>query len=305
MMRRMLRFLRMLICFFLMACGGGEDTAPVIPVNNSPDPNPTEEEQEEQFSVTIDESDLSILPKDNGGKHIAVELNDSESPFGYYIYEPEGYSKDGPEYPLLIFLHGWNPNLGNEPLENVLNGGPPGLIESNRWNPKFPFLVVSPQLKTRYWSPATIHSFIAYLQEKYQVNSNRIYLTGLSLGGGGCWYYVGEIEDNYVAAMVPISASGAPHLVENLRKVPIWAFHGGLDNTVNAYENYGSVPLVEAINLTEPRVRARLTVYANVGHNAWFMTYDGTGVNYSSQTYDVFDMDIYDWLLAYKKSDQN
>lgn len=300
----MARFFGLLMCIILMSCGGEEEQVQIIPVNQSPVPDPTEEEPEQPFSVTIDESDLAILPEDSGGEHIAVALKDTESPFGYYIYKPEGYSAEGPEYPLLIFLHGWSPNLGNEPLENVLNGGPPRLIESNRWNPKFPFLVVSPQLKTRYWPPARMHSFIGYLKEKYQVNSNRIYLTGLSLGGGGCWYYAGEVEDNYVAAMVPISASGAPHLVENLRRIPIWAFHGGLDNTVNAYENFGSVPLVEAINLTEPKVRARLTVYANVGHNAWFMTYDGTGTNYSSQTYDAFDMDIYDWLLAYKKSDQ-
>ncbi len=301
----MVRFLGIVICCILMACGGGEESLPFIPVNQIPDPMPIEEEQEAHFSVIIDESDLAILPEDTGGEHLAVELKDTEAPFGYYIYKPEGYAKDGPEYPLLIFLHGWSPNLGNEPLENVLSGGPPRLIESNSWNPKFPFLVVSPQLKTNYWPPFTLHTFISYLKEKYQVNADRIYLTGLSLGGGGCWYYVGEVDDHYVAAIVPISASGAPHLIENLSKVPIWAFHGGLDGTVNAYDNYGSVPLVEAINMAEPKVRARLTVYPNVGHNAWSMTYDGSGQNYAGQTYDKFELDIYEWLLGYKKSDQN
>jgi len=262
-------------------------------------------DEEAPFSVTIDDSDLSVLPEDTGGVHIAVEKNDTHGPFGYYVYKPEGYIDEGPEYPLLIFLHGWSPDLGIEPLKSVLVNGPPKLIEANRWNPKFPFLVVTPQLKASYWPTWKIHSFIEYLMEKYQVNRERIYLTGLSLGGGGCWYYAGEYEDNYLAAMVPISASGAPHLVENLSKIPIWAFHGGMDNTVKAYENYGSVPLVKEINLKNPQVRTRLTVYANVGHNAWFMTYDGTGKNYWSQTYDTFDMDIYDWMLAYKKSDQN
>lgn len=268
-------------------------------------PVPVEEEEEEPFSIIIDDSDLSILPEDTGGVHNPVEKADTGAPFGYYVYKPGGYTNDGPEYPLLIFLHGWNPNLGNEPLKNVLVDGPPKLIETNRWNPKFPFIVVSPQLKSRYWPTSSIHALIENLMDEYQVNRDRIYLTGLSLGGGGCWYYAGEYEDNYLAAMVPISASGAPHLVENLVKIPIWAFHGGLDTTVKAYEGYGSVPLIEAINLKKPKIRARLTVYANVGHNAWFMTYDGTGRNYSSQTYDTFDMDIYDWMLAYKKSDQD
>ncbi len=276
-----------------------QNNLPDIPVSDDP------EEEEVPFSVTIDESDLSILPADSGGSHIPVELGSTNSPFGYYIYKPAGYSEGGPEYPLLIFLHGWHPNLGNEPLENVLAAGPPKLIETNRWKPKFPFIVVSPQLTTSYWPPFNTHRLIEHLIEKYNVNTDRIYLTGLSLGGGGCWYYAGEYTDNYAAAIVPISASGAPHLVENLSKIPIWAFHGGLDTTVKAYENFGSVPLVAAINETNPTIKARVTVYPNVGHNAWQRTYDGTGRNYFNQLYDQYDMDIYEWMLAYKKSDQN
>jgi len=294
-------------CLLFLACGGEEGLEiNALPINEEIENNEEQEIiEEEPFSVTIDDSDLSMLPEDTGGIHTPVEKSDTDGPFGYYVYKPTGYTDEGPKYPLLIFLHGWSPDLGNEPLKSVLGNGPPYLIEKNRWSPKFPFLVVTPQLKTNFWPSSKIHSLIEYLMEKYQVNRERIYLTGLSLGGGGCWYYAGEYEDNYIAAMVPISASGAPRLVDNLTKIPIWAFHGGLDSTVDAYKNFGSVPLVEAINLKNPQVRARLTVYASSGHNAWFMTYDGTGRNYSSQTYDTFDMDIYEWMLAYKKSDQN
>ena len=198
-------------------------------------------------------------------------------------------------------MHGWSSNLGNEPLDNVLLSGPPRLIEKGKWKPKYPFIVVSPQLKAQYWVPITIHRFIQYLLETYQINANRIYLTGLSLGGGGCWYYVGEIEENYAAAIVPISASGAEYLIDNLRKAPIWAFHGGIDTTVKAYENFGSVPLVQSINNTDPIVEARVTVYPNVGHNAWTRTYDGTGRNHYNQQIDKYDVDIYEWMLSYKK----
>jgi len=295
----------MLLCFFI-SCSGDESTE-INPSNQTGNTDLDQEEEvivEEAFTVEIDESDLLVLPSDNGGSHVAVKKENSNSPYSYYVYKPSGYADDGPEYPLLVFLHGWNPNLGNEPLENVLRQGPPKLIEANRWNPKFPFIVVSPQLGSSDWRPYKTHALIEHLMESYQVNRERIYLTGLSLGGGGCWYYAGEIENNYLAAMVPISASGSPHLLDNLTKIPLWAFHGGLDQTVKAYENYGSVPLVEAINQKNPKVRARLTVYSNLGHNAWSMTYDGSGLNYSSQTYDTFDMDIYEWMLAYKKSDQ-
>ncbi len=294
-----------MILLVFLSCQSDEEPS-ILNLESPNDPilNDPAVEQEIPFTVTIDESDLSILPEDTGGSHKAVEKNSTAAPFGYYVYTPEGYEETNHDYPLLIFLHGWNPNLGNEPLENVLNSGPPRLIERNQWNPKFPFIVVSPQLTSNYWSTNKTHAFIEYLMDTYKVNKDRIYLTGLSLGGGGCWYYVGEQADNYVAAIVPISASGKESLVDNLRKVPVWAFHGGLDTTVKAYENFGSVPMVEAINATDPLVKARVTVYPAAAHNAWSMTYDGTGQKWSNQRHDRFEMDIYEWMLAYKKSDQ-
>ena len=260
----------------------------------------TENEPDAPFEIRIDDTDLASLPEDTGGSHTAFPLGSTSANYGHYAYTPSGYTADGPKYPLLIFLHGWNSNLGNESLENVLLSGPPRLIKAGQWNPNYPFIVVSPQLTTPYWAPSQTHRFIEYLLSAYQINPDRIYLTGLSLGGGGCWYYVGEIEDNYAAAIVPISASGAEYLIDNLRKVPIWAFHGARDTTVEAYLNFGSVPLVQAINLADPIIEARLTVYPNLGHNAWTTTYDGAGRNHN-QLYDRFDVDLYDWMLTYKK----
>ena len=252
------------------------------------------------FELNIDTSDLSDLPVDEGGVHQPYPLGSTEAAFGYYAYTPSGYSDSGPEYPLLIFLHGWSPNLGNEPLEHVLSGGPPMLIETGKWDPSYPFIVVSPQLATAYWAPNIVHSFIGHLLEKYRINRSRVYLTGLSLGGGGCWYYAGEIEDNYTAAIVPISASGAEYLVENLRRTPVWAFHGARDGSVAAFENFGSVPMVAAINETGPEVPARVTVFPNLAHDAWTTTYDGSG-RFHNQQFDTFNVEIYDWLLSYRK----
>lgn len=297
----MIRFFLILAYCLLVSCGSGDTVDESVIETSDP---VVEEVEEVPFSVTIDERDLVILPEDTGGEHLAVEFKDTEAPFGYYIYEPEFYREVEHDYPLLLFLHGWHPNLGDEPLRNVLVDGPPKLIQRKQWNPKFPLLVVSPQLRHSYWYSHEIHAFIKYLIKTYRVNPERIYLTGLSLGGGGCWYYVGEYEENYAAAIVPISASGNPGLIDNLTKVPIWAFHGGKDTTVKAYEDFGSVPMVLTINDNNPEIRARVTVYDNVGHNAWSMTYDGTGTGYRDQSYDTFDMDIYDWMLAYKKSDQ-
>ena len=189
-------------CLLFLACAGDDEAiGNQIKVDENLEANEEELLEEVAFSVTIDESDLTVLPKDTGGIHTAIQKADTEADYGYYIYKPKGYVVDGPEYPLLIFLHGWSPDLGKEPLEKILGNGPPRLIEMNKWNPKFPFVVVSPQLTgSTYWPPDKIHDFIEYLIKKYKVNTDRIYLTGLSLGGGGCWYYAGELEDNYIAA---------------------------------------------------------------------------------------------------------
>ena len=284
----------------IVSCQSKDDHSSAELMETAPIGNSTENEQETPFEINIDDSDLSILPADTGGNHTAFPLGSTSANYGRYVYTPSDYISDGPEYPLLIFLHGWNSNLGNEPLENVLLAGPPKLIQTGKWQPTHPFIVASPQLTALYWAPNQVHRFIEYLINTYKINPDRIYLTGLSLGGGGCWYYVGEIEDHHAAAIVPISASGAEYLIDNLRKVPIWAFHGARDTTVEAYESFGSFPLVEAINNTVPITKARVTVYPNLGHDAWTTTYNGAGRNHL-QLHDLFDVDIYDWMLTYKK----
>lgn len=270
-----------------------------------PNPGPNQNNNEPPQEAVIDTSDLYYLPPDTGGTQHAFPLGTTEAGFGYYAYTPSGYSDDGPEYPLLVFLHGWgergDSSKDESVLENVLRHGPPSLIRANQWKPKYPFVVVSPQLIPEVWQPNQIHRFIEYIIENYQINTNRIYLTGLSLGGGGCWLYAGDIEGHYAAAIVPISASAHTSLVDNLREIPIWAFHGANDELVDAFENFGSVEMVEAINRTDPPIRAKVTVYPNVAHDAWTITYSGKGMDHS-YLYDSYNMNIYEWMLQFKKS---
>ncbi len=261
----------------------------------------------ETTEIVIDSTDLVNLPVDTGGTHTAYPLHSTSARFGHHVYTPSGYTQDGPEYPLLVYLHGWDPSgyTGSdvEELDELLGGAtsPPSLITRNRWNPSFPFIVASPRLKNyTYWAHFDIHSFITYLIENYQINEKRIYLTGLSLGGGGTWYYVGERgDDNYVAAIVPISASGEPRIIDNLTNIPIWAFHGDRDATVDAFTNYGSVTLVEEINAKNPKIPAKITLFTNTGHDAWTRPYSDTFTPHA--TGDPFDVSIYDWMLQYKK----
>jgi len=269
-----------------------------------------EEEQIEQVLeptlIQIDSTDLKILPPDSGGKHTAFPLGTTNAVFGHYVYTPGGYDESDSAYPLLIFLHGWDPSgytgTDSSELDELLFGTtPPGLIKNGRWNPSFPFVVASPRLKFfPYWNHNQIHDFIEYIISNYNINTKRIYLTGLSLGGGGTWYYVGERGDNhYVAAIVPISAGGEERIVSNLTNIPIWAFHGSNDAIVLAHQDYGSLPLVNAINALNPSLNAKVTIFNGTGHDAWSWVYSN---QFTTNTLnDLFDVSIYDWLLQYKK----
>ncbi|UJH67412.1 dienelactone hydrolase family protein [Allomuricauda sp. SCSIO 65647] len=287
---------------FLVACSQSDGESP--PEIELP---PTEEVEK---SVLFDPefSDLHNLPADQGGEHRSYPLTlDSDfRRLGYFAYIPGGYDDNEYEYPLLLFLHGSGQkgnSLGFPPgqLDRVLEHGPPKLIESGDWNPPFPFLVVSPQTEGD-WFPDTVHRFIEFLIEEYRVNTKRIYLTGLSMGGRGCWFYEGtKGSESYAAALVPICGRG-PTPKENLIHAPIWAFHGEEDNVVPAFENNGSVQMVTQLNANDPRPKfdAKLTLFPNVGHDSWERTYDDSGMGTENSEYDAFDISIYDWMLQYR-----
>lgn len=293
----------LVLCLLISSCDSNDPAIPDTNLNNEKIALPQEEDI--LLEAIIDDSDLSDLPEDIGGIQQAYPMGTTTAEFGHFAYTPSGYENDGPEYPLILFLHGWGSRGDSRNdetiLNNVLSDGPPKLIRYGGWDPNYPFIVVSPQLSTDYWPTDKVHRFIEYIIENYQVNTKRIYLTGLSLGGGGCWYYVGELADNYAAAIVPISASGSEYLLDNLRKTPIWVFQGANDELVKAFENFGSVPMVETINETEPIIRAKVTVYPNIAHDGWTRTYDGRGMFTGFDWYDQYNMNIYDWMLQFKK----
>ncbi len=169
-----------------------------------------------------------------------------------------------------------------EEFKKIITHGPPKLIEMGDWSPQYPFLVLSPQL--------------------YCVNKRRIYLTGLSLGGQGVWNYGGTYGlTGKVAALVPVCSSGNLANIQNLRHLPVWAFHGSNDNLIKAFSENGSVPMIMGINDSKPSVPAKVTIYPGVGHDSWTITYNGEGQKNAITANDPYDVDLYDWMLQYTK----
>jgi predicted peptidase len=248
---------------------------------------------------------LANLPKDLGGKHTPIAYLSTTAPYGYYLYTPSAYTATGAKYPLLIFLHG-SGETGNSAtniknLDKVLVNGPPKLIKAGQWNPKYPMVVVSVQCHEGWWDVEKVKKFTEYMMVHYQVDTTRIYMTGLSMGGYGTWDQVTKFgRASHITAAVPISGSGtaSAYRVKNASHLPVWAFHGEADKTVVPDFD---IAVRKAINLLNPVVKEKLSMYIGTGHDAWTKTYNGTGIGKADPAYDPFNMDIYSWMLQYKK----
>ena len=198
----------------------------------------------------------------------------------YLLFLPAGYGEKQQRWPIILFLHGAG-ERGSD-LKKVKTHGPPKIVEKQK---DFPFIVVSPQCPEDRWWPEKTEVLINLLDDiiaQYRVDTTRIYLTGLSMGGSGTWALAAEYPE-YFAAIAPICGRGMPFLADRFKDLPVWAFHGAKDDVVPLKE---SEEMVNAI--TNRGGDARLTVYPDAGHDSWTATYD--------------NQELYDWFLQHRKS---
>lgn len=220
------------------------------------------------------------------------------APLGYAEYLPPGYG-DGTARPLLVFLHGTGENGdGSETaLDRVFKLGVPMLIENDDWPEDRPFIVLMPQYDNDRAQDCLladeVDSFLRFAIDHYDVDENRVYLTGVSCGAIGAWDYLGAHGDEIVAGAVLISGRANDAFAQAgcaLGRVPIWAFHGEADGIVP--KSFIVDPITDLKACTDPPpVDVQLTIYPGVHHDAW------------SQTYDLSaGQDIYTWLLGHQHS---
>jgi pimeloyl-ACP methyl ester carboxylesterase len=195
----------------------------------------------------------------------------------YLLYIPDGYGKDTTvNWPLILFLHG-GAERGNN-LERVKANGPPKLIAKGK---QFPFIIVSPQVPSgEFWDPDLLVWMLKDILKKYNVDEDRIYLTGLSIGGLGTW----ETSEKYpemFAAIAPVSGWGDPLQTWKIRHTPVWIFHGAKDPVVPVI---ASVVMADSLKQYN---NVKLTIYPNAVHDCWTETYNND--------------ELYKWFLEHKK----
>jgi hypothetical protein len=165
---------------------------------------------------------------------------------------------------LLLFLHG-SGESGSD-IQKVKLHGPPQLIEQGK---KFPFIVVSPQSEVPTgWDIDNLFKLLQQVKKSYHVDDRRIYLTGLSMGGFGTWALAMQHPEEF-AAIAPVCGGGDTSNAWKIRNIPVWCFHGALDNVVPIA---GSENMVKATSRFNPNVR--FTVYPDKNHNSWDTTYN-------------------------------
>lgn len=197
--------------------------------------------------------------------------------FTYAVYLPPGF--DDPahteeRWPLLLYLPG-TLTFGQD-VGRLASGDPPEVIENGRDLPMVVLTAMTPAFLER-WHPSVVMALVDHAIRRYRVDPDRVYLSGVSLGGVGAWDAAIAYPDR-VAAIVPVAAWGHPQGLERMVEVPVWAFHGALDFAIpSSFQGQ----LID--RLRDAGGDPRFTVYPYGAHWVWGRTY----------TRD----DLYDWLL--------
>lgn len=208
-----------------------------------------------------------------------------EQKLSYLLYVPkEARTEPAKKWPLVLFLHGAGERGTN--LNAVAVHGPPKLVAAGR---EFPFILASPQCPANtVWDTETLAGLLDELQASLPVDSKRVYVTGLSMGGYGTWALSLKYPDRF-AAVAPICGGGErirallPSQREALKTLGVWAFHGAKDNVVPISESERMVDAFKAAGVTD----IRLTTYPDAGHDSWTAAYNEP----------VF----FDWLLSHSR----
>ncbi len=267
----------------------------------------------------------------------------------FYVYAPavnNSQVKTG-KFAALIFLHGMGeqgPSVLNmcytrddtyyASLATTLNkvenqaGGPGAAIINGQFNPAENMLVIIPQSMNKGgFSTEVIRQVISdtaaqMLAKGIELDADRIYLTGLSMGGGSLMQYVAANPAHFAAAIPIEAAGGIDACLLRTHNVSFWGFAGGASgnmgagNLLNIINGISSCPdsIIEYTNpaytcvynnksctrFSSPRPNSlRATFMPANGHSGWREVYNGT-----HSALPTTEKNIYNWLLTQKNSDQ-
>lgn len=227
---------------------------------------------------------ISNLAVAQNGFEKEIYVNDSDT-LPYNILKPMGLKPEGNDkqnFPLVVFLHGAG-ERGNDNEKQIVHIKKLFLDPSNRANYKS--FVIAPQCpEGQKWVDIdwttnlgrtgdlsiTMKKVLALIEEvidTFPIDTNRIYVTGVSMGGYGAWELIAAMPDR-IAAAIPICGGADITTADKIKNIPIWAFHGSADNVVPVKFSREIVQELKKYNGD-----ILYTEYKGVKHGSWFKAY--------------------------------
>jgi|TARA_B100001741_G_C16508008_1_gene578209 predicted esterase len=197
--------------------------------------------------------------------------------YSFIVETPENYSPDN-KYPLVIFLHG----------SVVSNAGSFEYRETTRTSfyksSGDPYVYAAPIKLEIDWDSKKISDMIQNIKNNLNIDDERIYLTGLSMGGRGSFIVAADLPETF-AAIMPLSPHHGPYsyvpLAKKVKDIPVWMSHGQYDN-VSSY--YMAKEMADSLTLYGAEIIFKTL---SIGHWGWNQIYS--------------DSDIIEWLMSWKK----
>jgi pimeloyl-ACP methyl ester carboxylesterase len=217
-----------------------------------------------------------------------LNQNPINTNYHYISYTPKEYNADTiKKWPLIIYLHGGS-SRGTDSIKLYCCGIPDQIWRGR----EFPFIIVAPQCPVhRRWSTDNwFENFYREVTTKYRVDTNKVYLTGVSLGGEGTWYLAIKYPEKF-AAIAPISGftRHIDYITQNTDKlidVPVWAFHGKIDKVVQFEDTEWMINRLVGRNMD-----LKFTADPVAGHWMDWLVYP--------------KQELYDWFLTHDKRLKN
>lgn len=205
-----------------------------------------------------------------------IEHREEQWIFPFVEYSPKEKNK---KMPLIVQLHGAGERgYGKDDLDYVDIHGLSSYLKENEHN----CMVVMPQCSPDSFWAGRVESLLKFIEQiiqEFDVDADRVYLTGLSMGGYGTWF-TAMAKPEMFAAIAPICGGGMAWNAEVLT-MPVWAFHGGADNIVSPIQSDEMVAKLKEFN---PDVK--YSRYEGIGHNSWSL---------------ACNRELVEWLLSKKR----
>ncbi len=207
--------------------------------------------------------------------------NEVEGGYNFWVFSPEEYKTDKHPLPLIVFLHG--ASLCGNNLQKVRRYGVLDAIEQGLDMPMF---VLAPQNPGGSWNPRKINDLIDWMKQAYAIDTTRIFVLGMSLGGYGTLDFVGTYPDKVAAAMALCGGTTLKD-VSGMGRLPLWIMHGTADRAVNVNE---SKKIVDSLTGDGNDKLLRYDWFQGASHGALARVF------YMRETYD--------WLLSHSTADR-